>query len=1159
MSPTPSQQALAEVAALAENVDLLWLVVAASLVALMQAGFLCLETGLTRAKDSINVAVKNTADFAVSVTLYWLIGFGAMFGASRGGWVGTGDFLPDLATPHDAAFFTFQAMFCGAAATIVSGACAGRTRFPVYLAVAALLGTAVYPLFGHWAWGGAIGGPAGWLAELGFTDFAGSTVVHSVGGWAALATVLAVGPRRGRFARDADGREIGPPRPSNPALAHLGALLLMVGWFGFNAGSTLGADGAVGAIAANTLLAACAGTIGAGLTAFLRDHLRAKRAGRTNVWAVDAVELLNGLLGGLVAVTAGCAHLSAGGALVAGLLAGPLVVLGAGWLANRKIDDAVGAVPVHAFCGVWGTLAVPLLAPASAVAAIGLSRWEWLAVQGLGVVVCAFFTLGSVYLSLQLLRRFVPLRVTAAAEARGLNASEHGAKTDLWELIEAMEPHRRGESLRPVPVEPYTETAPVAQQYNRVLEAFDASRGAARIGAARVGAILAGATEPIVAADAAGRVVEFNPAAERAFGRRRADLLGENLGVLFPAARHARLGAAFRTAFRAGPTRRRTERTGERIQTEALKADGTTFPAEIALNVAAVAPVGGGTSEGGANPSRVLTLFVSDVTARREAEERRRAQLAAETADRAKTQFLAQISHEIRTPLNAMIGFADLLLDGADDDPAQRAEHLVAIRKSGEHLSELIGDVLDLSRIEAGRAEVRRQRCEPHPVLAGVISMLRVKAAQKGLDLEFAWAGPVPEAIWTDTGRLRQIVVNLVGNAIKFTARGGVRVTASLIVPEATAGAADPAAAATLRVSIADTGGGIAADDLDRIFKPFEQTEEGERTAGGTGLGLAISREFAALLGGSLTAESAVGRGSTFRLEVDAGPADRIALREQPADGPAAGDLVGPAAPTPEAPPHAGGRRRLTKLPPCRVLVADDGEANRKLLDLALRRAGAEVVCVADGKAAVDAVFPDGDGGGAAPAAPFDAALLDVQMPVMDGLAATRELRRRGYAGPIFAVTAQALAGDADRCRAAGCTDHIPKPLDLHGLTATLAAALASADAPAPVARDEGPPADFDPDLLELREDYREELHRDVAALTAAFVAGDRPGVARIAHRVAGSAGTFGFMHTSAAARALERAAERAAPADLTAPLDALHAALPSEGVARPEAVLIGS
>ncbi|MFH5806631.1 ATP-binding protein [Alienimonas sp. DA493] len=1173
---TPPADALAELATLAGNLDLLWLVVATGLVALMQAGFLCLEAGLTRAKDSINVAVKNTADFAVSVTLFWLVGFGAMFGASAWGVVGTGAFAPSLSDPRTAAFFVFQAVFCGAAATIVSGACAGRTRFPVYLAVAAGLGTAVYPLMGHWAWGGAIdlggpgGGAPGWLAALGFVDFAGSTVVHSVGGWAALATIAAVGPRRGRFGwrRDAaGGTGIGGtggeghlPRPSSPTLAHLGALLLLVGWFGFNAGSTLGVDAAVGPIAANTLLAACAGAIGAGLTAFWRDHRRARRAGRAEVWTVDAVELLNGLLGGLVAVTAGCAHLSPGGALVAGLLAGPLVVFGSGLLARRRLDDAVGAVPVHAFCGVWGTLAIPLLATAEVVADTGLSRAEWLGVQALGALVCAAFTLGALYPALRLLKRFTPLRVSAAAEAAGLNASEHGAKTDLWELVRAMEPHRRGESLRPVPVEPYSEAAPVAEQYNRVLHAFDVSRTKARIGAARVGAILAGSTEPIVAADGAGRIVEFNPAAERTFGRRRDRTLGRNLGTLFPEEERRRVGSALRKVIRAG-----AEANGSaRIEAVARRADGSTFPAEIAAKLAAVTPLGRRADD----VAEVLTLFIQDVSARREAEERREAQLAAEAADRAKSQFLAQMSHEIRTPLNAMVGFADLLLEGGDEDPEQRRDHLEAIRRSGEHLAGLIGDVLDLSRIEAGKAEVRRRRCEPHEVLAGVVSMLRVRAGEKGLDLDFAWDGPVPEAIWTDTGRLRQIVVNLVGNALKFTSRGGVRVTAAVRMPAAGTGSSAPA---RLRIDVADTGSGVSPEDLERIFKPFEQTAEGERAAGGTGLGLAISKEFAALLGGSLTATSERGRGSTFTLEIDAGPADRLVLREQTDRDPAAGDLSRPSAAAPSS-----ARQKFARLPGRRILVADDGEANRKLLDLALRRAGAEVLCVENGRAAVDAVFPP-DG---VPAPVFHAALMDVQMPVLDGLAATRELRRRGYAGPVLAVTAQALAGDRERCEAAGCTGHVPKPLDLHALLQRLAellagpadgdglyqpdaqasaggAAVEQNDAPPELALragtersaepDDEPPADFDPDLLELRDGYRGELLRDAAALTAAHAAGDRAETARLAHKIAGSAGTFGFPRTSAAARRLELAADNLETTAAALPplVDALAAALP--------------
>jgi ammonium transporter, Amt family len=223
----------------ASLLDTLWVLWGAMLVFVMQAGFLCLESGVTRSKNAINVAMKNLADFTVTVAVFWLMGFGLMFGESLGGWLGGSHFLPHLQVGQDAwlaTFFLFEAMFCATATTIVSGAVAERMPFLAYLLITLVVGALVYPLFGHWAWASALGERPGWLESLGFVDFAGSTVVHSLGGWVALAALLHIGPRAGRFV---EGRPLKPVPASNLPLAMLGALLLFLGWFGFNGGSTL--------------------------------------------------------------------------------------------------------------------------------------------------------------------------------------------------------------------------------------------------------------------------------------------------------------------------------------------------------------------------------------------------------------------------------------------------------------------------------------------------------------------------------------------------------------------------------------------------------------------------------------------------------------------------------------------------------------------------------------------------------------------------------------------------------------------------------------------------------------------------------------------------------------------------------------------------------
>ncbi|HSH03753.1 MAG TPA: hypothetical protein VLL52_14655, partial [Anaerolineae bacterium] len=289
-------------------VDIVWLLICSGLVFLMQAGFLCLETGLTRSKNNINVAIKNLADFGLSTVLFWLFGFSLMFGTTWRGLVGHGLFAPDFGGGQVwlGVFFLFQVMFCGTAVTILSGAVAERLRFETYLILTALLSGLTYPILGHWIWHGVWAeGATGWLEGLGFVDLAGSTVVHSVGGWSALAILLVVGARRGRFNEDGTSRRISG---ANLPLAALGVLLLYVGWIGFNGGSLFTVDGRISRVVANTLLAGSAGMIATLLWGLVVN----KKA------EVDAV--MNGCLAGLVSITAGAHVMSSGSAVLVGIL-----------------------------------------------------------------------------------------------------------------------------------------------------------------------------------------------------------------------------------------------------------------------------------------------------------------------------------------------------------------------------------------------------------------------------------------------------------------------------------------------------------------------------------------------------------------------------------------------------------------------------------------------------------------------------------------------------------------------------------------------------------------------------------------------------------------------------------------------------------------------
>ncbi len=396
----------------------------------------------------------------------------------------------------------------------------------------------------------------------------------------------------------------------------------------------------------------------------------------------------------------------------------------------------------------------------------------------------------------------------------------------------------------------------------------------------------------------------------------------------------------------------------------------------------------------------------------------------AEAANRSKSEFLANMSHEIRTPMTAILGFAELLLVDGDITraPERRLSTIRTIQRNGEHLLALINDVLDLSKIESGKMSVERKPCSPCQILAEVMALLRGRADEKGIDLEVEPAGPLPETILTDPLRLRQILINLVGNAVKFTEQGRVRIVPAYL----------PRDNPRLRVDVIDTGIGIAADQSARLFAPFEQAEPSvERRFGGTGLGLTISRRLAEALGGRVDiVVSAPGGGTTMRLTIDAGPRSAGDLIENPRDQIAR--LVADESPPSATPPGVDAPNQLADV---RVLLAEDSVDTRRLLTYLLRRAGARVDVVENGRAGVERAWRAVE-----VRDPYDVILMDMQMPIMDGYTATALLRVRGYRRPILALTANAMDGEREKCVSAGCDGYLAKPIDRSSLIAGILA-----------------------------------------------------------------------------------------------------------------------
>lgn len=402
-------------------INIVWVFLGAVLVMFMQAGFAILEAGFTRQKNSNNVLMKNLMDFAIGSLVFLVVGFGLMFGESLGGFVGITGFIDPTNLKIGAfealspsVFIFFQTVFCATAATIVSGAMAERTKFSAYLVYTLIISLVIYPISGHWIWGG------GFLSQMGFIDFAGSTAVHSVGGWAALMGAITLGPRIGKY--NADGSANAIPGHNIP-LGTLGVFILWFCWFGFNPGSSLEAAGYVGHIALTTNLAAAAAAI---TTLFVTW----KRYGKP-----DISMTLNGVLAGLVAITAGCHIISLYGAILVGIVAGIIVTFGIEIIDKKlHIDDPVGAVGVHCFNGVWGTIAVGLFAthtPALMDGPLGLfygGGIDLLITQLIGVICVAVWVCATSLIMFNIIKHTMGLRVTPEEEINGLDIGEHGSE-----------------------------------------------------------------------------------------------------------------------------------------------------------------------------------------------------------------------------------------------------------------------------------------------------------------------------------------------------------------------------------------------------------------------------------------------------------------------------------------------------------------------------------------------------------------------------------------------------------------------------------------------------------------------------------------------------------------------------------------------------------